>query len=132
MASCKDCGSTTKKLTYAGPRCAGCWRTESKRRKAKAHDKRMCEVYGLNPGEYVRILEAQNFACAVCLKQFPYMLDLDHDHKTGIVRGLLCKSDNRKVLPYAKDDPKRLRAAAEYLENPPAVRVLGIRKAPSK
>jgi hypothetical protein len=105
-------------------------RAMKKARAKRAHDKRVADTYGLNPGEYEILLAAQNGACAVCKKKFPYRLDCDHDHATGIVRGLLCKSDNRKVLPYAKDDPIRLRAAADYLENPPAPRVLGIRKAP--
>lgn len=42
-------------------------------------------------------------------------LDIDHDHQTQMVRGFLCNRCN-KVLGYAQDDPKRLRAAADYLE----------------
>lgn len=91
----------------------------------------MGETYGLGPGEYEKLLATQNGQCAGCLKVFSYRLDVDHDHKTGIVRGLLCKSDNRKVLAYAKDDSARLRRLADYLEDPPAVRILGIRKAES-
>lgn len=128
IRTCKDCGST-KAVNFQGPRDSKCWRKFQKATKERAHDRRVCETYGLKPGEYAKLLEAQGGACAGCGKKFSYYLDVDHDHVSGVVRGLLCKSDNRKVLPYAKDDAARLRRLARYLEDPPAVKILGIRKA---
>jgi len=43
---------------------------------------------------------------------------IDHDHKTGIIRGILCKDCNL-ILGWVKDDPDRLRAMVAYLEAPP-------------
>jgi hypothetical protein len=40
---------------------------------------------------------------------------LDHDHSTGKVRGILCRSCNL-LLGHAKESPARLRGAANYLE----------------
>lgn len=62
-------------------------------------------------------------ACALCGKvpgedpergRNQKCLHVDHDHKTGKIRGLLCSSCNRG-LGYFGDDPVVLRRAAEYL-----------------
>jgi hypothetical protein len=51
------------------------------------------------------------------------MLAVDHDHKTGEVRGILCSSHNR-AIGYNHDSPEAFRSLADYLENPPARAVL--------
>lgn len=40
---------------------------------------------------------------------------IDHCHKTGKVRGLLCKTCNTGI-GHLKDDPNILRSAINYLE----------------
>jgi recombination endonuclease VII len=40
---------------------------------------------------------------------------LDHDHATGVVRGLLCRGCNC-ALGFMKEDPSRIRALADYIE----------------
>jgi hypothetical protein len=81
----------------------------------------------LGPGEYARLLAAQDGVCAGCAEPRNYRLDVDHCHKTGLVRGLLCRGCNRHVLKRARDNPHTLRRLAEYLTDPPAARILGER-----
>lgn len=56
-------------------------------------------------------------ACAICESSSDKSgrrLSVDHDHKTGKIRGRLCNSCNF-LLGHANDDPERLIRAAEYL-----------------
>ena len=52
--------------------------------------------YDLSSEEYTRLVLAQNGVCAVCGKTTPGQrnLDVDHDHTTGEIRGLLCRKCN--------------------------------------
>lgn len=67
-------------------------------------------------GWYEAQLARQGGGCAICASTpKSRRLHIDHDHKTGVVRGLLCFPCNRLLLG-AHRDPARLRAAAAYLE----------------
>jgi hypothetical protein len=46
-------------------------------------------------------------------------LAIDHDHETGVVRGLLCGQCNHQLLGGSHDSIERLRLAITYLESPP-------------
>lgn len=72
--------------------------------------------FGMTIAEYDSLLESQGGACAICKKPCPTgrRLAVDHDHKTGAVRGLLCHSCNLGIGKLG-DDPERLLAAAKYL-----------------
>jgi len=74
--------------------------------------------------EYDQLLASQNGVCAICgtpPKLGGRRLDVDHDHKTKKVRGALCNRCNRG-LPWFSDNPDRLRAAADYLDQPTTTR----------
>lgn len=127
---CKDCvteGVTTKRpAPYPGPRCRTHDRAVKKIRKAANHERMVQSTYGLQPGDYERLYAAQGGRCAIVgcratgrVKR----LAVDHNHATGEVRGLLCGPHNR-LIGYNRDNPEAFRSLAEYLENPPARRVL--------
>jgi hypothetical protein len=65
--------------------------------------------------KYKMILAEQAGVCAICKGTSARALHVDHCHKTGIIRGLLCHSCNLS-LGRMGDSPERLRAAATYLE----------------
>jgi hypothetical protein len=69
--------------------------------------------------QYQALLEAQGGRCAICLRppSERRRLDIDHDHRTMTVRGLLCHRCNRRL--DASVTAAWLRAAAEYLERLP-------------
>ena len=71
--------------------------------------------YGLTPDAYRELVASHDGRCAICGDQPPGRLHVDHDHRTGKVRGLLCRGCNH-ALGNALDDPARLRAMAGYLE----------------
>jgi hypothetical protein len=58
-------------------------------------------------------LNLQFDRCPICWKPDPE--HVDHDHKTGKVRGILCFNCNGGLGQF-RDDPAALRRAAEYLE----------------
>lgn len=79
--------------------------------------------YGIEPEEYDQILQWQSGVCKICKKPprakragGPVTpLQVDHDHRTGAVRGLLCFKCNAGIGQF-NDDPELMRAAVAYVE----------------
>lgn len=63
--------------------------------------------------EYRAMLVAQT-ACPICEREVE-RFEVDHDHDTGAIRGLLCSRCNG-ALGQLCDDPVLLRRALAYLE----------------
>lgn len=79
---------------------------------------RLKREYGITQAEYLRMLRVQKDGCAICGEKNHdgQELCIDHDHKTGRVRGLLCHNCNR-ALGLVEDDPERLKKLAAYVQN---------------
>ena len=60
------------------------------------------------------MMQKQAGRCAICLAYFGDKLVIDHDHKTGEVRALLCRSCNAG-LGFFKEEEKSLLSAVQYL-----------------
>lgn len=94
-----------KEYYHKTPRC--------RKKIAESQRKR---IYGLAEGEFDRLKELQLGVCAIC-KKAPTKgksLHVDHDHKTGKVRGLLCPLCN-VGLGSLQDSEEILVAALAYL-----------------
>jgi len=74
------------------------------------------QAYGIDRTAYERMLAAQGGLCAICLDApgaTPKgVLFVDHCHKTGKVRGLLCESCNLGIGKL-KDNPEVYKAIEE-------------------
>lgn len=83
-------------------------------------------AYGISLEEWDEMWAAQGGRCAVCHKVPRTRPVVDHDHRTGLVRGLLCNYCNHQVIGRHRD-PELFTRAAEYLRRPPALTVVGER-----
>ena len=141
MRICTECGETKSldqfwrdrsKKHGRSAKCKPC-RTaiHARYRKANGYDRKrywrnpegererhLIRKYGVTLADYDKMFSAQNGLCAVCGKAQDRAFDVDHDHKTGIVRGLLCASCNR-MIGHAGDLPETLEAGAAYLRSFP-------------
>ena len=69
---------------------------------------------GVDDDRYAEMLRAQNGGCAICGNPpKTRRLDVDHDHRTGRVRGLLCHRCNRALPSWVSG--AWLLKALEYL-----------------
>lgn len=83
------------------------------RAKASSRRYRLRSQYGLTESQYGLLIQKCKGCCEICGKK-PKKLHVDHCHKTGIVRGLLCQSCNQ-ALGFFRDNPNLLKAAIKYL-----------------
>lgn len=116
--TCKDCAPDSKRpAPYPGPRCATHDRAFRKKRNAKNHERMVSKTYGLEPGEYETLYKEQGGKCFICQRATgrTKRLAVDHDHDTGLVRGLLCGPCN-KLVGYFRNSPETFLRAAAYLE----------------
>lgn len=87
----------------------------------KQKEKRDRELYNLLPGEREKIAAWQDHKDPITGEPLKPYAHLDHDHRTGLCRGLLNPMTNKFLI----DDIAWLEKALEYLKNPPAVEALG-------
>lgn len=87
---------------------------------AKAGRKYLLKQYGLTLFDYEQMYKNQKGKCALCGKfeksKHTFNLSVDHCHKTGKVRGLLCRTCNI-MLGVADDNTNFLKKAIQYLKN---------------
>jgi hypothetical protein len=90
---------------------------ENKRDKITTSDNWRLRRYGISKEEFSSLLTKQNNVCAICKTDTPGRgrnFHVDHNHKTGKIRGLLCDKCNRG-LGYFNDSLDVLKSALGYL-----------------
>ena len=89
--------------------------------RASARNRHILKKYGLTYDEMLQILGGQGGKCSICDTEIVLggrtdnSACVDHDHKTGKIRGLLCNNCNRGLGMF-KDNRKRLENAIKYLD----------------
>lgn len=146
MKQCIDCaaeGITTKRkialnrngTPVPGARCRAHHKARMLRTRDMSWEKRLMLLYNITADEYWQIYEYQGGRCYICERATGTgrrKLSVDHDHKNGLVRGLLCAPCNRDVLGHLRDDVEALLRAIRYLTDPPAFDVIGHRAVPER
>jgi len=123
-APCKPC-IIKRNMSYARAtphKRAAAHKKRLERRPDHIKEHKLKWRYGLSKGQYDQLFASQGFKCAICgakenvLKNGKKMrFYVDHCHKSGKVRGLLCLRCNSGI-GYLGDNPQKVRAAAQYLE----------------
>lgn len=112
---CKPCNKAYSKK----------WRLENRERKRTVtRNGDLSRQYGLSIDAYISMKNGQQGCCKICLKPETQLrkdgtqkdLSVDHCHKSGKVRGLLCNMCNR-ALGYFKENSDNLIRAASYLKD---------------
>ena len=105
------------------PRCKACYAAANKKNRdirgwtEKDKDVRLQRTFGLKPGQYDEMLKEQDYKCAVCGKteqENNKRLAVDHCHKTGKIRKLLCHKCNC-ALGMVDDNKDILSSLISYL-----------------
>jgi len=101
---CRACKKAVNRESYL---------TKWKALKPAQHRQR---TYGLEQAEYDRMMREQRHACGVCSVSFKgldrRLIHVDHDHRTGVVRGLLCNRCNTGLAAFIDDMSLIVHAAA--------------------
>src|SRR3990172_3301492 len=95
-----------------------CWGANNRDRKlavgAIYRDQYLRAEFGISLAEYNALFEDQGGVSAICKTSTEKVLVVDHNHQTGVVRGLLCSGCNAGLGQF-KDNPERMIRAAHYI-----------------
>ena len=119
---CKLCGKVEGEVPFYSHlkyKCKICAPMPSQVGSITYRNKAYRKKYGLTVADYEAMLKAQCNKCAICgisveKTNKRKIFDIDHDHKTGKIRGLLCHTCNVSLNPLENKD--WLEKAFSYLE----------------
>jgi hypothetical protein len=87
-------------------------------RKSELREGHLKRKFGITLADFEAMLAAQGGGCAICGRPAPEgtSLHVDHDHETGVVRGLLCFTCNG-ALGMLTENEEHLARAADYVSS---------------
>lgn len=89
----------------------------TKEKKDKAEDRRLKKAYGVDLSYRNKLEKDQKNKCWVCGRPPKRLkLALDHNHKTNVVRGLLCMTCNRKIIGLIEKYKIPVKRIVEYFQ----------------
>ena len=88
------------------------WQEWAARNRVHLREARFVRKYGLTLAEHDTLAASQGGLCAICGRERP--LRVDHDHATGVIRGLLCHNCN-VALGLLGEDAQVISLAAQYV-----------------
>ncbi len=118
--TCKECHKANKRAWFAKNKqhCIDKTKQWRKDNPEKFLNARLKNYYGISLDDYKKMAAKQNDCCAICGEKERRVrrsrMAIDHCHKTGVVRGLLCNNCNIGI-GNLKDDPIILMKAVSYL-----------------
>jgi len=86
--------------------------------KSKEYSWKNAGIVDMSIERYNELLDKQNHKCAICTEpsiNFKKALAVDHNHKTGKVRGILCDNCNR-ALGYLKESEEIIINLLNYVK----------------
>lgn len=120
------CHNHPTRLVYAKKSCRVCYNTLQfdlwKHRHPERWRRHILRTrlrrHKLTQDQYENLLKRQNHRCGLCEEKFIRTPNIDHDHKTGRVRGLLCSKCNH-IIGVVELYSNLLGKANSYLECDP-------------
>ena len=132
---CKSCFAERAKARYAEKSdeikaYVNAWRRDNREhvrawqrqynagRKRENRDTHLRRTFGITLEDFEAMLSAQGGGCAICGRAAPEgtSLHVDHDHETGVVRGLLCFTCNGALGMFTENE-EYLARATEYVSS---------------
>ncbi len=87
----------------------------NKKKRMARRNRYLLRTYGITLKDYDQMVLAQN-GCAICGRKYKYKnYQIDHDHKTGRIRGLLCRRCNTS-LGTLGDTIESIEKVLQYLK----------------
>jgi hypothetical protein len=117
---CKPCHLEYGRERYANPEAFERRKMNrdlyKERRKQSSRKWYLKSTHNITEDQYAKLFNEGSEQCWICKQFTEYSLNVDHNHQTGQIRGLLCGKCNR-ALGLFQDNKNIIRAAAKYLES---------------